>query len=118
MTEAVSRFGSVGVAASVAVHLAVFWALGQVSERRVSALEPSVVDFEVAKPQQAPAPEPEPEPEFVPEPVAPPVDDFVPDMASLVRRGAETRDEAEVLPQDRSERRKSMVSALQRFIGQ
>jgi hypothetical protein len=45
-------------------------------------------------------------------------EDFSPDMAGLVRRGAETRDPQAAPSGDRAGRRKSMVNALQRFIGE
>lgn len=45
-------------------------------------------------------------------------EDFSPDMAELVRRGADSRDAQTPSSGDRAGRRKSMVNALQRFIGE
>lgn len=45
-------------------------------------------------------------------------EDNSPDMAGLVRRGAEAREPLDAHSGDRAGRRKSMVNALQRFIGE
>jgi TonB family protein len=68
VTETAGRFGGLGISASLILHLAGFWALGNVPATTSSALTPSMVDFEVAPPRAQPEPEPEPEAEPEPEP--------------------------------------------------
>jgi TonB family protein len=98
MIAATSRYGSLGILVSIAVHFGIFAALSVVPRELAPPPLGSVVEFEVPPPDEAPA-----EPPAPPPPIENPAEPVVPAAAARAAPAVEPEPERESKPQAASE---------------